>query len=75
MSMTKKDFEGIANVLNQVLWTPGTDPLTMSRCVIAVAGYCSEANELFDFDRFQQAAFADNGTHVPLEVNHGRPMD
>ena len=67
MSMTKKDFEGIATALNKVLWLRESDPLTVTRCTMAVADYCQKANPSFDLQRFQQAAFADNGTHVSLE--------
>ncbi len=67
MSMTKKDFEGLASALNEVMWTQRTDVLTVSLCVMAVADYCQKANPSFDLKRFQQAAFADNGTHVSLE--------
>lgn len=68
MSMTKKDFEGIAAALNKTLWMRDSDPLTVSRCVLNVADYCQKANPAFDLQRFQQAAFAANETHVPLEA-------
>ena len=68
MSMTKKDFEGIAAALNKAMWMRESDPLTVTRCTMMVAEYCQKSNPAFDLKRFQQAAFADNGTHVPLEV-------
>lgn len=67
MSMTKKDFEGIAAAFNEVLWMKESDPLTVTWCVLFVAEYCDKANPSFDWDRFKKAAFAGKETHVPLE--------
>lgn len=66
MSMTKKDFEGVAAALNRALWEPDSDPLTVTRCALSIAEYCREANQSFSMDRFRLRVFADNETHVPF---------
>lgn len=68
MSMTKKDFEGIAAALNKVLWMRESDPMTVTRCTVKIATYCQQTNSSFDLKRFQEAVFAPNRMGVPFEV-------
>ena len=56
MAMTKKDFELVADVINAALWTPKTDPVTISLIIGKMADRFSLAYERFQRDRFIQYA-------------------
>lgn len=56
MSMTKNDFELVADVINEVLWTPQTDPVTITLLMSKMSDRFSLAYERFQRDKFTQYA-------------------
>jgi hypothetical protein len=60
MSMTKKDYVAVADAMNEVLWTPQTDPGTVALAVVRLADSFQGDNPRFDRSRFMQACLRDN---------------
>lgn len=56
MSMSKKDYVAIADVLNAILWMEDSCPLTMARVTAALSIVFEEDNPRFDEARFRAAA-------------------
>lgn len=52
MSMTKKDFELVADVINVVMHTPDSDPATVSLLIGKMADRFSLEYERFDRTKF-----------------------
>ena len=57
--MTKRDFQAIAETLNDTLWDDNADPATIMRLAGRLAVVCKQSNPRFDKDRFIDACVAD----------------
>lgn len=62
MSMSKKHYVAVADSLNKVLWTPHTDPATLSLVIASLADVFAADNSLFDRKRFYEACLRDSNT-------------
>ena len=59
MSMTKKDYVAIADVMNEVMWTKGADPATTTTTVLMLGKLFASGNTNFKYDTFISACFGD----------------
>lgn len=58
MSMNKKQFDAIAEAINETLWDDESDPATIMRLAGRLAVICKQDNPRFDKDRFFTACTA-----------------
>jgi hypothetical protein len=59
MSMTKKDYVAIADVMNEVMWTKGADPATTTTTVLRLGKLFASENINFKYETFMSACFKD----------------
>lgn len=59
MSMTKKDYVAIADVMNEVMWTKGADPATTTATVLRLGKLFASGNTNFKYETFMSACFSD----------------
>lgn len=70
MSMTKKDYQLVANMMNQSLWQKDNDPMTVTRVTMFLASAFEIANDKFQRQRFMEQALRDV-TSQPKGENNG----
>ena len=58
MSMTKKDYVAIAEVMNEIVWAKDMDPVTTTATVIKLSTLFSSDNANFQHDTFIKACLA-----------------
>ena len=59
MSMTKKDYVAIADVMNEIMWTKGADPATATTTVLRLGKLFASGNTNFKYETFMSACFSD----------------
>lgn len=52
MPMSKKHYEAIARAINEVMWDDRSDPVTVTRVMVAISTICENDNPRFDRSRF-----------------------
>lgn len=62
MSMSRKDYEADAKTLNDILWMPDSDTVTMCRVIVALADIRAKGNDRFDTERFMEACLKGRDT-------------
>lgn len=62
MPMSKKHYVAVADALSRIMWDDKTDPVTMSRVIVAIAKVFEDDNPRFDRMRFLTACTANVST-------------